>query len=301
MRIVGKAKPLSAHCLKFLAGSRFFVAILILSLSALYSCRIGSGINSNLSPWPTNLSTGVPEGMALRLYSGPSRSSAPGQVFERLIIDKRIYVLHPNVIFRHCLLRGADDAYYVVYANPGSQGLLIDRCDIRKSIVIGDGFTARGNHIRAPDGGYMNDGFMIAASDVIIEGNLIEGLAGSPGAHLDGIQVLNGRNIIIRGNWIEATSREPIAQTAETGGGVNAAIFLSPYEGRIDDIVVEGNMLIQDEGYYPLRIYDVGGKIRVTDNVWSHSRHGLSSPYHFLDCAPSVWRGNVWDSGYALD
>lgn len=76
---------------------------------------------------------------------------------------------------------------------------------------------------------------------------------------------------------------------------MNAALFSSPHNAVISNLVVDHNMFVQDESYFPLRIYSTQGVIVVQNNRWSATRHGLAGPYDFRECAPSVWTDNAFD------
>lgn len=240
--------------------------------------------------WPDSTNSGVPAGTDLTVYDGDNRTTEDGQVFENYIFDARIYVNHANVIFRNCHLRGDKDPYHVVHASAAGTGLTIERCDINRGIVIADGFTGRGNHIYAASGKYLNDGFCFNASNVLLENNLIDGLRGNQGAHLDGIQIMGGSDIVIRNNRIEATTSTPIE-----GGGVNAAIFFAPDLAPIRNAVVDHNMLIQLEGYYPLRIYDTGGTVVVQNNLWNAAE--TVPLLHIENTVIALWEGNATVGG----
>ena len=178
-----------------------------------------------------------------------------------------------------------------MYTTIADSHLTIEDSEIVGGVLPTNYFTARRNHIHAPAGGSKNDGFAFAASNVLIEDNLIDGLSGSSGAHLDGIQTMAGSNIVLRHNWIEAVS-PPIS-----GGGVNAAIFFSPNKGPISDVTVECNMLIEKDGYYPLRIYSVDGSVVVRHNRWQKGFLGTAPVGLKGQTSISEWTDNAYDDG----
>ncbi len=237
--------------------------------------------------WPTAATVGLPgDAPALSPIVEDLHTEHDGQVFDGVLLTGRLYVDHPNVVIRNSLLVG--DIYYAVYSTDGGTGLTIEDCDITGGVLIADGFTGRRNHLYAAEGGTRNDGWIFSASHVLLEDNLIDGLVGSTGAHLDGIQVMGGDDVVIRHNWIEAVS-PPI-----DGGGVNAAVFFKPDFGRISNVVVDCNMLIEEEGYYPLRIQAVG-QVVVRSNRWRAGHLGGS--YHLEDTVPTVWEDNAYEDG----
>ncbi len=261
--------------------------------------------------WPSSNTVGVPSGEALTIYSGPTHSSSNNQLFSNLVFTNRIYIDHSGVIIKNCKLMPSTNEYYGVYCTKpgvntpqGGTGFILQNCEVTSGITWVDGFTARSNWFHAPAGGTLNDGIIFAASDVLIEDNLISDLNGSSGAHLDGIQVMAGSNIIIRGNWIEAKSREQI-----TGGGmVTSSFYAHPTLGNIHNLVLDHNTFIEESnviagyGYYPLRISDTTGQVIVQNNRWSMQEHGLSLPYRITGATViTVWLSNRYDKGEVIE
>lgn len=239
------------------------------------------------SKWPTLNNTGIPDSApALTIIEGNRYTTKDNEVFDAVEFRGRLYVNHKNVLIKRSKLTG--DQYYAVYTNTSGTGLTIEDCDITGGVRIGDGFTGRRNHLYAAEGKSRNDGWIFAASNVVLEDNLINGLKGSTGAHLDGIQVMGGDNIVIKNNWIEAVSPEIM------DGGVNAAIFLSPDKGEISNVTIEGNMLIEKDGYYPLRI-NAKGRVSVTNNVWRKGH--LGGAYRIIDTVIAEWKNNKYEDG----
>ncbi len=265
----------------------------------LLACHSGTGTDTSPPPpagctasdWPTAASTGIPAGTpALQVLSDESiHTTHDGQVFDAVDLEGRLYVDHRNVVIRRSRLVG--DVYYAVYATEGGTGLTIEDSDIQGGVLVPDGFTGRRNHLHAPAGGYKDDGWIFAASHVLLEDNLIDGLVGDTGAHLDGIQAMAGDDIVIRHNWIEAIS-PPIPD-----GGVNAAVFFKPDFGAISNIVVDCNMLIEEDGYYPLRI-DARGMVAVRHNRWR--RGHLGSPVHTENTVVTDWEDNAYEDGEVI-
>jgi hypothetical protein len=244
------------------------------------------------SGWPTASTTGLPAGTpALTVLADASlHTTADGQILDAVELRGRLYVDHRDVTIRRSRLLG--DVYYAVYATEGGTGLTIEDSDVQGGVLVPDGFTGRRNHLHAPAGGARDDGWIFAASHVLLEDNLIDGLVGDAGAHLDGIQVMGGDDVVIRHNWIEAVS-PPIE-----GGGVNAAVFLGPDFGPITNVIVDCNMLIEQDGYYPLRL-DAGGMLAVRHNRWR--RGHLGSPvFAAPGTAVTEWDDNAYQDGEAI-
>ena len=270
-----------------------------LSSAALAACGAGGGAGAIDMPdasceagdWPADGGVGIPaDAPALTVIEGDLHTEAAGQIFDAVELRGRLYVDHPDVVIRRSRLVG--DVYYAVYATEGGVRLTIEDCDVEGGILVPDGFTGRRNHLHAPAGGTRDDGWIFAASDVLLEDNRIDGLVGGVGAHVDGIQIMGGDDVVIRRNYIDASS-PPIEN-----GGVNAAIFFATDFGPISNIAVDCNMLISPEAYYPLRIYDTGGTVDVRHNRWS--RDHLGAPVYIENTAVTEWEDNAYADGEAI-
>jgi hypothetical protein len=249
----------------------------------------GSGGDCSPTNWPTAQTVGIPSGTpTLKVVGGSSvHTQADGEVFDAVELQARLYVDHKNVVIKRSKLIG--DQYYAIYTTIPEAHLTIEDSDIVGGVLITDYFIGRRNHLHAETGGFKDDGYIFSASHVLLEDNLIDGLVGDTGAHLDGIQVMGGTDIVIRHNWIEAVS-PPIS-----GGGVNASIFFKPDFDPISDVTVDCNMLIEKDGYYPLRI-DAGGTNYVRHNRWQKGH--LGAPVLLSGSTTvSVWEDNQYTDG----
>ena len=242
--------------------------------------------------WPTASTVGIPAGTgSLTVMADASyHTQSDGQVIDAVELQGRLYVDHDNVVIRRSRLIG--DVYYAVYSTDGATGLTIEDSDILGGVLLGDGFIGRRNHLHAAAGGFRDDGWIFSASQVLLEDNLIDGLVGDEGAHLDGIQVMGGQGINLRNNWIEAIS-PPI-----DGGGVNAAIFFKPDFAEIADVTVDCNMLIEQDGYYPLRI-DARGSVVVRHNRWRRGFVG-TAPVNLTHTTVTTWEDNTYEDGEVI-
>jgi len=246
--------------------------------------------------WPTAQTVGLPAGTPLQTVTKDFYTTKDGQVIEGLDVRARIYVAHKNVTVRNCILSGTD--YYPIYSTgAGNDGpLLVENCDITGGISCGNNATFRNNHFYAPADGFKDDGLVLGSDNILIENNLIHNLRGEPHAHMDGIQIMQGRNITIRNNWIE------LHDNPETGddGGPNSAIFVKVDTGPISNVTVECNMLIMRDGYYPLRFAWVTGNIVVQHNRWRYgSINDWPVAWDYTD-APKVWEDNAFEDGKVI-
>jgi len=278
-------------------GSHNGLHVCALCVWALLACSGTKQPASSVAPpapvtchdWPTAATVGIPGGTpTLTVMADASyHTQSDGQIFDAVELRGRLYVDHDNVVIRRSRLIG--DEYYAVYSTDGATGLSIEDSDIVGGVLMGDGFTGRRDHLHAPEGGTRDDGWIFSASQVLLEDNLIDGLIGGQGAHLDGVQVMGGQGIVIRNNWIEAIS-PPIS-----GGGVNAAIFFKPDFAEISDVTVDCNMLIEQDGYYPLRI-DARGSVVVRHNRWRRGFTG-TSPVNLTNTTVTTWEDNAYEDG----
>jgi hypothetical protein len=80
---------------------------------------------------------------------------------------------------------------------------------------------------------------------------------------------------------------------------VNAAVFFAADLGPIRDITVDCNMLIEQDGYYPLRVYDTAGAVVVRHNRWR--RGHLGAPAHLANTVGIVtWEDNAYEDGEVI-
>ena len=252
----------------------------------------GGGGDCSPTNWPTAQTVGIPSGTpTLKVIGGSSvHTQADGEVFDAVELQARLYVDHQNVVIKRSKLIG--DQYYAIYTTVPEAHLTIEDSEIVGGVLITDYFVGRRNHLHAASGGTKDDGYIFSASHVLLEDNLIDGLVGDTGAHLDGIQVMGGTDVVIRHNWIEAVS-PPIS-----GGGVNAAVFFKPDFDPISDVTVECNMLIEKDGYYPLRI-DAGGTNVVRHNRWEKGHLGAAVLLSGSTTV-AVWEDNQYTDGEVI-
>jgi len=269
--------------------------------------------------WINTNKPGMTDKSVLTEYTGTNATSSDGQLFENLIIRKRINVNHANVTFRNCLMAyNPADKIAIFATRPGERSpqggvnLTIQNCELISGIHTRESFTVKNCYMHAEPGYFRNDGLCFEADNVLIEGNLIDNLNGSTGAHLDGIQIMKGNNITIRNNWIEAFSHHDIPGA---GAGIAGVIMVKPDLGNITNLTIEGNMLLQDPlyGYFPLRIYNVkdnngvllystSGNIIITNNLWDINQKGLSAPYQITkEISITTWDNNKYTNGTVIN
>ncbi|XYI00089.1 right-handed parallel beta-helix repeat-containing protein [Sorangium sp. So ce1128] len=252
----------------------------------------GSSEDPCSKPWPDATTIGIPPGTPdLEIIEGDIHTEQDGQVFDAVELRGRLYLDHKDITIKRSRLIG--DQYYAVYATDSASGLTIEDSEVTGGVGFPDHTTVRRTHAHSGFGHDRDDGFIFAASHVLIEDCLIDGLAGSDGAHVDGIQSMGGSDIVFRHNWVDPTS-PPIAD-----GGVNAAIFVTPDKVPSSDVTVECNMMLGGESWYPLRLYSTSGQVVVRGNRFD--RNFLGVPVHLDETTPTVWEDNAYaDDGEVI-
>jgi hypothetical protein len=226
--------------------------------------------------------TGPTNASALKA-SGSITSSHDGQIIENVHVTGTIEVRHKNVVIRNFKVTGTSS--YGIRVYEGGPSAIIEDGEITGAGVgagvYGVNYTARRLNIHHLGG----DGLK-AEANVVIENCWVHHLGLSPGSHADGIQVQKGANFIFRNNNFEV-------QIGVNNGGEdpNAAIFLGPAFGPIDNVLIEGNWM--NGGNYT--IYSNGcSNVRIQNNFFGRNyRYGtLSSSPH--PSSPIVWLNNRW-------
>ncbi len=199
---------------------------------------------------PTALTTGprcLPE--AMRQVPGDVQSVVAGEVISGIRTTGTIIVRHPNVTVR-------DNAASNVFIEAAGTGAVIEHNDLGAEApsriseavngIVKD-YIVRRNNIH-----FTLDGLKIGTGSVV-EGNYIHDLSQLPGAHNDGIQIMDGSGWSVRGNNIDLG----------VGTGINSAIFVSSDFGPISNGIIEGNWL-NGGGY---TVYSSKGRFGASTNV----------------------------------
>jgi hypothetical protein len=147
--------------------------------------------------------------------------------------------------------------------------------------VYGLGYTARRLNVHHNGG----DGLKHQGNGAV-ENCWVHHLGTEVGSHADGVQIMSGSGIVIRGNYFDM----PINQA---GSDSNSAVFIRTAFGPIDNIIIDANWM--NGGNYT--VYSVGYKgviptrVRITNN-----RFGRDYRYGTLDTeGDAIASGNVWD------
>lgn len=238
-----------------------------------------------LTDFPDASSTGVPDGVRLQ----PSESltiEEDGAVIDGLDIKGTVNVRADDVTIRNSRITSTGPiAIRVRGSNLLVEDTEIDGNGRANPAVAFSDYTLRRVHIHNAQ-----EGPRIAGGKVTIEDSFIERLIDLDDNHTDVVQVVSGRDIVIRGNNLQAYNPDE-----ETYG--NAAFMFGEEDGRVRDCLVEGNLI--NGGNYSVNGGgggSYGAACTFRDNVFQRdTRYGAQA-----NLGPNVvWESsNVWlDSG----
>ena len=254
-----------------------------------------------LTGFPDASNTGVPAGMTLTAYTGPSNITAPNTVIDGKTIGC-IDISAPGVTIRNSRI-SCPGGYAIYVGDSGPGTLLIEDsevdCKDQGGTAIGEAeVTARRLDISKCENGFDVN------QNITIEDSYIHDLYQSASAHPDGLQFAAGHwngssyvccvlNLTIRHNTIYGTSEVDGAQG-------NAAIISG--RGGDTNILIENNLFAG--GGYTLYCEQGarGTNYRVLNNHFStrfSSKVGFYGPS--TDCSDETQSGNVYhETGQAL-
>src|SRR6056297_1472478 len=118
--------------------------------------------------------------------------------------------------------------------------------------------------------------------NVVVEDSYVHHLGMNAGSHSDGVQMVSGGDVVIRGNFFDMPHDEP--------GFTNSQVFMiAPNNGPVRNVSIEGNWI--NGGSISVQIHSVDGVAEVVNNRFGRDyRFGL-----FSTTGPVVRSGNVWD------
>lgn len=252
--------------------------------------RSGSGIEPTVTSepapstggeFPSASTTGVPAGVELT-SSGGLRITEDGAVIDALHIKGGVKVEANNVTIRRSLIDSS--GLYPVQVVNGYSGLVIEDSEIDGNGAASVAVLRGGYTLRRVDIHSVKDGPRIEGDNVVIEDSYVHDLTRVEGGHHDTLQIRKGRNIVIRGNNLQAYKES-------TNDPMNAALQIGSMLGELSGLVVEGNLM--NGGNYTVN----AGSSYVQQAVYRHNRFGRDFRY-----APvgnlgggSVWeQSNVW-------
>ncbi len=246
--------------------------------------------------FPDASSTGVPAGVSLSPYTGPSTITAAGTVIDGKLITKPLVIAASasNVTIKNS--RIAAQGFWLVLNDAGAKNLQIIDTEMdgrgntsNDAAVAGRNYTlTRVNIHSTVDGLKLGD-------NVTVQDSYIHDLVVSGDSHNDGMQSLGSNDVLIRHNTI-------IAPKAST-----SAIILST--GSADSMrrITIDNNLLGGGAYTVYGGYQVGVDIlsRVSDITVSNNRittavnpqGGAYGPFTSVSKPAVTMTGNVWHDG----
>lgn len=175
--------------------------------------------------------------------SGSIEVTQQGAVIQDLDINGCIQVKADNVVIRNVRINCG--GFYGIKANFGYQNLLIEDVEIvgtKAAGIIGSDFTVRRANIHDVEADAIK-----SRHNVLIESSWIHRLGTKVGSHSDGVQMVAGGDVIIRGNSIDM----PYSLSGYTN---SQCIIIQTGIGTIDNILIESNWL--NGGGYCVQIND---------------------------------------------
>ena len=197
---------------------------------------------TDTSSWPSDATTGVPDGTALRKV-GTIQADTPGQVIDSVDVTGTINVTAKGVIIRNCRIHATKDPYGVLVYAGGS--VRIEDCEFygqQEAAIAGNNWSA----LRVNIHDEKSDGLKLG-SNCLLADSFVHDFSPAPGAHADGGQMQVGvRHLTITHNTI----------LMGTSKSDNAALMLSPDLGPSETgpVTVTDNLL--GGGGITLRIVD---------------------------------------------
>ena len=233
---------------------------------------------------------------SLKKISGPviddawlNANNGGSRVVEGYHFTGQVTVLADNVTLRDFYINGGRYGIYngVFESNP-SKNLIIEDGEITNNTssgIVASNATIRRLHIH-----HHGSDAIKPFSNVLIESNYISHLGSIPDSHSDGVQMVSGSNVTVRGNFFDMRHNEP-------GYTNSQVIIIQTNIGKVDNILVEANWI--NGGGYSVQINDKGnGYGEPTNDRVINNRFGRDYQFGPLRTGNNTLTdrsGNVWD------
>jgi hypothetical protein len=244
---------------------------------------------------PDASNTGVPVGVTLTPYSGPSTLAA-GTVIDSKLITQCLKITQPNVIIRRSRIWAS--CGWVVEAEVPTGWVLIEDSEIICTSAAGNvaglgesGFIARRVEIRGCTNGVDGD-FNFTIEDSYVHSLPPE----SETAHGDGTQSCCAANVTIRHNTLLGRSGD----LSGNGGNTTSAIILPIANPPAGPILITDNFL--GGGAYTLYCASTSNQ-SILDNTFAHRPGPLGAEFGYVDNCQQAgqFKGNVTDTGQPVN
>jgi hypothetical protein len=247
---------------------------------------------------PSAATTGVPAGVALT-PSGDIAADTAGMVISAKDVTGQIVVSADNVTIENSKVHtkgGENDI--AIKIGDGVKGTKVLHSEIYTEtggyvgLLGGDAFVCASYFHGWENGMTLGGGMMVQA-------NFIDRLAsGQAGAHYDGIEVYSGgAPSRLWGNHIRMT--DPADQWLDETGAIN----LTAYQGNIDDVEMNGNML--GGGSYTLYVDEQNASkatnVKITNNTFYKGTPAYGPVLIRREASVTVFSGNTLEDGTPVD
>jgi Domain of unknown function (DUF4082) len=253
--------------------------------------------------FPNAANTGVPDGVALAPYSGPTTIRTPGTVIDGKQVNGSLVISATGVTINRSLVKGmilVDLTGSLTITDStvdgGAEGdATVNHANItmRRVEVIGGRASVACN-------------FNCDIQDSWLHGQYIE-----PGSdwHGDGFLSNGGSKMVLRHNTLACDSKP-----TGSGGACSAAVALYGDFEPIQDVIVDNNLFVPSPasycmygGYGPGKPYGTDVRnVVISNNVFARGTNRKCAAFGAItSVAPSgsngnVFSGNSWDDGQAI-
>ena len=215
----------------------------------------------------------------LNQHNGGSR------VVEGRHFTGQVTVVADNVTLRDFLITGGQYGVYnnVFTGNP-STGLRIEDGEIRNSengLVVSNTVATR-LHIH-----HQGADAVKPFRNVVLTDSYMHHLGSISDSHADGVQMVNGSNVTIRGNYFDMPHDEP-------GYNNSQVMIIKSDIGPVSNVTIDGNWI--NGGGFSVQIIAKNGPVNdvvITDNRFG--REYQFGPMRIKGGADVTRSGNVWD------
>lgn len=246
--------------------------------------------------YPGASNTGVPAGVTLTPYTGPSRITQPGTVIDSKLITTPLVITAGanDVVIRNSIIRA--NGFWLVLNDEGAKNLQIIDTELdgngntnNDAAVAGRNYTlTRVNIHRTIDGLKIGD-------NVTVQDSYIHDLLMTSDSHNDGIQSLGSNNVKIQHNTILVAKGSTSAIILSTGSaesmknilidnnlmGGGAYTVYGGYQAGTDVLSRVGNVVISNN--------------RITTTIFPNG--GAYGPFSSVNAPAVTLSGNVWHDG----
>ncbi|WP_372593638.1 hypothetical protein, partial [Actinotalea sp.] len=247
-------------------------------------------------PFPDASSTGVPEGVTLTPYSGPSTITEAGTVIDGKLITTPLVIAASahDVTIKNS--RIAASGFWMVLNDSGATNLQIIDTELDglgdesvDAAVAGENYTlTRVNIHGTVDGVKLGD-------NVVVQDSYIHDLVTTAESHNDGMQSLGSDDVVIRHNTVIMPEGSTSAILLSTGSadsmrrivihnnllGGGAYTIYGGYEPGVDDLSRVSDVVISDN--------------RITTTIFPDG--GAFGPLASVSPPAVTLEGNVWHDG----